>query len=130
MNTVRFFLLLLSLFFFAFLFRASPTSRIPQRDVLSENISSMQGATFLSYPGSVQLSKTNTYIHYETSDAVDVVTNWYRKNFHLSLRSDTSGSNPEKVVLQGVIGKKPYTVSIQKSTATTQTSIRIIRNGT
>lgn len=130
MNTVRFFLLLLSLFFFAFLFRASPSPRLQEHEVLSENTSVISGASLLFYPGSVILLRTDTHALYETTDAVGIVTKWYRKNFQLSVRSDVTGSSAGKVVLQGYSGKSAYTVSVKKNGTTSRTRIDVMINAT
>ena len=83
MNTIRFFLLLFSIFFFAFIFRLQNIGENPPSGVLSEKV--IQQAdysvpkelnTFI-YPNAKLISSYEERVLLLTTDSIDEVLSWY-----------------------------------------------------
>ncbi len=108
MNTLRFFLLLFSLFLFAFVFRLQGDKQANSADVLSEK--TKQATTYQTnmrgvfvqyvYPGSAIVAQQGNRVTLGTSDSTQDVLKWYRTRIpHLDTSRVKSGSSNNQTIL-------------------------------
>ncbi|MBI2443526.1 MAG: hypothetical protein HYV40_06525 [Candidatus Levybacteria bacterium] len=122
MNTLRFFLLLCSLFLFAIVLQPQPEKST--RDVLSDTASEKNAVlesvvATLYYPeGSVVSEKTTTLV-LRSNDNPDDIVRWYEKK--LGIRSAPSSppahsfeKKEQTFLLSGTINEKTFMVKIHK----------------
>lgn len=128
MNTIRFFLLLVSIFFFAFLFQTNAKHRIGQRgEVLSQDSSKVNESFFTNddsiyaifsyyhYPGSTLLSSSDSETVYESHDAAVSIVAWYRELFIQNKRySNFSNSRNQTVITTTGPDGKEITLTVKQ----------------
>lgn len=133
MNTLRFFLLLISIFFFAYLFQIDAAKRTSLiEDVLSEKVSqdavSMtssseeKGGTVTDllsryrYPGSIFVSRKKSLEELSSTDDVHKILKWYKSQLRTTSHHSLSmAGNEKKYRVTNSVGNKRVDVLLTES---------------